>query len=62
MADDKGLAGGPNRPRPAGSEDHEVSDFARRHGLTPDEVREMIARVGNARDALEQEVLRRKRA
>jgi hypothetical protein len=61
MADDKSMVGGPDRARVAAGEDYEVSDFARRHGLTPDEVREMIARVGNSRDALEQEAMRRKR-
>ena len=60
MADDKSMVGGPDRSRVAAEEDYEVQDFARRHGLTPDEVRQMIARVGNSRDALEQEVMRRK--
>jgi hypothetical protein len=60
MADDKSMVGGADRDRVAAGEDYEVNDFARRHGLSPDEVRQMIARVGNSRDALEQEVMRRK--
>jgi hypothetical protein len=60
MADDKSMVGGADRDRVAAGEDYEVNDFARRHGLSPDEVRQMIARVGNSRDALEQEVVRRK--
>ena len=58
MSDNKDMVGGPDRARVAGGEDYEVSDFARRHGVTPDEVREMIARVGNSREALEREVQR----
>jgi hypothetical protein len=61
MSDNKDMVGGPDRARVAGGEDYEVSDFARRHGVTPDEVREMIARVGNSREALEREVQRTKR-
>ena len=61
MSDNKDMVGGPDRARVAGGEDYEVSDFARRHGVTSDEVREMIARVGNSREALEREVQRTKR-
>jgi hypothetical protein len=60
MADDKSAVGGPDRARVASGEDYEIADFARRHGLTPDEVREMVARVGTSREALEQEAGRRK--
>jgi hypothetical protein len=62
MADDKTVVGGPDRARVAGGEDYEIGDFARRHGLTQDEVRDMIARVGTSRDALEREAARTKRA
>ncbi|MEO7223408.1 MAG: DUF3606 domain-containing protein [Devosia sp.] len=55
MADDKTFVGGQDRARVAGEEEYEVSAFAHRHGLTPDEVREMIERIGNDRDALERE-------
>jgi hypothetical protein len=56
MPDDKSIVGGQDRARVAGEEDYEVRDFANRHGLSPDEVREMIKRVGNDREALEREV------
>ena len=49
MADNKGMVGGQDRARVAGGEDYEVQDFASRHGISPDEVREMIKRVGNSR-------------
>jgi hypothetical protein len=61
MADDKSIVGGRDRARVAGGEDYEVQDFASRHGISPDEVREMIKRVGNNREALEQEAMRLKR-
>jgi hypothetical protein len=61
MADDKSLVGGRDRARVSGSEDYEVRDFASRHGLSPDEVREMIKRVGNDREALEKEAMKARR-
>ena len=50
MADDKTFVGGQDRARVAGDEDYEVRAFARRHGMTPNEVREMVERIGNDRD------------
>ena len=61
MADDKSIVGGQDRARVAGGEDYEVRDFASRHGISPDEVRDMIKRVGNSREALEKEAMRLKR-
>jgi hypothetical protein len=62
MADNKSFAGGQDRARVAGGEGYEVYDFASRHGISPDEVRDMIKRVGNDRTKLEQEVARLKRS
>jgi hypothetical protein len=61
MADDKNIVGGQDRARVAGGEDYEVRHFAERHGISPDEVRDLIARVGNSRDALEREVQKLRR-
>ena len=61
MSDNKDLVGGPDRARVAGEEDYEVAAFARRHGMSPDEVREMIRRIGNDRDALEREAAKLRR-
>jgi hypothetical protein len=61
MPDNKTIVGGQDRARVAAGEDYEVHDFARRHGVSPDEVRDMISRVGNSREALEREVMRLKR-
>ena len=56
MADNKGMVGGQDRAQQG--EDHDQSF---RHGISPDEVREMIKRVGNNREALEKEAMRLKR-
>ena len=40
----------------AAEEDREVDRFARKHGLTAAEVRDLIARFGNDRATLEREV------
>jgi uncharacterized protein DUF3606 len=61
MADDKNFVGGQDRARVAGGEDYEVQAFARRHGMTPDEVRDMIGRIGNDREALEREAAKLRR-
>jgi len=55
MADDKTFVGGADRARVAGQEDYEVQAFAQRHGISPQEVRDMIERIGNDREALERE-------
>ena len=61
MPDDKSFVGGADRARVSAAEDYEVEAFARRHGMTPDEVREMVARIGNDRDALEREAAKLRR-
>jgi hypothetical protein len=52
MADDKSKQGR-DRAFVAGGQDYEVRDFARRHGLTTDQVEQLIAEHGNSREALE---------
>lgn len=61
MADDKTFVGGQDRLRVAGEEEYEVQAFAQRHGMTPQEVRDMIERIGNDRDALEREAAKLRR-
>ena len=61
MADVKTFVGGQDRVRVAGEEEYEVSAFARRHGMTPQEVRDMIERIGNDRAALEREAAKLRR-
>ena len=61
MPDNKSFVGGQDRARVAAEEDYEVQAFARRHGMSPDEVRDLIARIGNDRDALAPEAAKLKR-
>jgi hypothetical protein len=55
MPDDKTKVGEPDRSRVAGDQDYEVEYFAEKYGLRPQQVRDLIARVGNDREKLEQE-------
>jgi 3-hydroxyisobutyrate dehydrogenase-like beta-hydroxyacid dehydrogenase len=54
MADDKKNVGEPDRSLVAGGQDYEVQHFAQKYGLSAEQVRELIARVGNDREKLEQ--------
>ena len=53
MADDKSKQGEQDRSRVAANEPYEVEYFARKHGLHMDQARELIAKVGNNRAALD---------
>ena len=53
MADDKTNVGAADRRTVAGGEDYEVDYFASKHGLSREQVEELIKRVGNNREALD---------
>ena len=53
MADDKTKTGKADRSRVAAGEGYEVSYFARKHGITAEQARELIARIGNDRAQLD---------
>jgi hypothetical protein len=55
MADDKSHVGEPDRSRVAGDQDYEVRYLAEKFGLTADQARTLIERVGNDREKLETE-------
>ena len=61
MADNKNKRGGPDRKRVAGGEGYEVYYFARKHGITAAQAREIIRRIGNDRDKLNAEASKLKR-
>ena len=61
MADDRLNRGEPDRSRVSGSEGYEVRYFAERHGITPEQARELIAAHGNQRDVLDAAAERLKR-
>jgi hypothetical protein len=54
MADDKSKQGA-DRRTVAGGEDYEVEHFARKHGISAEQVRDLIARFGNDRETLDRE-------
>jgi hypothetical protein len=62
MSDDKTKKDYHDRDRVSGSEDYEVRYFADRHGLEPDQVRDLIRRHGNDRETLDREAARLTRA
>ena len=53
MADDKSNVGAADRRTVAAGVGYEVSYFASKHGITSEEARELIDRVGNNREALD---------
>jgi hypothetical protein len=53
MPDDKTKVGEPDRNRVAADQDYELRNIAERHRLTLQQVRELMARVGNDREKLD---------
>lgn len=53
MSDDLGNRGGQDRSRVSASEPHEVRYFARKHGLSEQQVLDLIKQHGNDRRTLE---------
>ena len=53
MADDESNVGEPDRSRVSGSEPYEVSYFAQKHGISSEQARDLIARIGNNREELD---------
>lgn len=53
MADDKSNRGGQDRARVSGQEGYEVEYFAGKHGITPQQARDLIKEVGNDRKKLD---------
>jgi len=54
MPDDKSKVGEPDRNRVGGDQDYEVRHLAEKYGLSEEQVRELIARIGNDRKKLEE--------
>lgn len=52
MPDSKTKRGGDDRTRVAGGEGYEVKYFARKHGITAQQARDLIKKVGNNRTKL----------
>ena len=52
MADNKSKRGKADRSRVSGSEGYEVNYFAIKHGITREQARDLIKKIGNNRDKL----------
>lgn len=52
MADSKQKKGGGDRRRVASGQGYEVGYFARKHGISRDQARDLIKRIGNDREKL----------
>lgn len=52
MADNRSNRGSRDRDRVAAGQGYELSYFARKHGITRDQARQLIARIGNDRAKL----------
>jgi len=54
MADDKSQVGGRDRSRVAAGQDYELDDFAQKHGITREQARSLVERIGNDREKLDE--------
>jgi len=52
MSDSKTDGGGRDRSRVAAGQGYELGYFAKKHGISRDDARKLIERVGNDRDKL----------
>ena len=52
MADNRSNRGGRDRGRVAGGQGYELGYFARKHGISRDQARSLINRIGNDRAKL----------
>ena len=52
MVDDKSKRGGQDRARVSAEQGYEVSYFAKKHGITAEQARDLIKRVGPNREKL----------
>jgi hypothetical protein len=53
MSDDKSKAGGQDRKRINVNEDYELRDWSKKFGVSPEELKQAVARVGDRADEVE---------
>ena len=53
MADDKTKTGGQDRQRINVNEDYELRDWAKKFGVTPEQLKQAVAAVGDRADAVQ---------
>lgn len=56
MADDKSKTGGPDRQRIDVNEGYELRDWSKKFGVTPDELKAAVKKVGVMADDVEKEL------
>ena len=56
MSDDRNNSGGQDRRRISLSEDYEVRDWAEKFGVSADELKASVGRVGSMADDVEQDL------
>lgn len=61
MADSKTNRGGRDRSRVASGQGYELGYFARKHGISRDQARDLIGRIGNDRARLNEAAQKLKR-
>ena len=61
MADSKTNRGGRDRGRVAAGQGYELGYFARKHGISRDQARDLIGRIGNDRAKLNEAAQKLKR-
>jgi len=56
MSDDKSKTGGPDRQRINTSEEYEVRDWSKRFGVTPEQLKDAVKKVGPMADDVQREL------
>lgn len=62
MSDDKTKTGGQDRKRINVNQDHELRDWSKKFGVTPDELKKAVADVGDNADKVQERLRERKPA
>lgn len=56
MSDDKSKTGGPDRQRINTSEEYEVRDWSKKFGVTPEQLKDAVKKVGPMADDVRREL------
>jgi hypothetical protein len=56
MSDDKSKTGGPDRQRINTSEEYEVRDWSKKLGVTPEQLKDAVVKVGPMADDVRREL------
>lgn len=61
MSDNTQQSGGQDRKRINVNQDHELRDWSKKFGVTPDELKDAVKKVGDRAEAVERELKRGER-